>query len=155
MFEKISDYYKSHFPENVKHSRINRYNILRDFIKETIMQSGFDKEKTNGLVKLFDNLLSFDVYLRENIKTKPAFSKEPGEYGRAVREYLYREGCHTKMVHIERFDYSYEKLINESDPMILAEEESTAFLLFQYETRNPLDHSALVTDVTKDVFALK
>ena len=99
----------------MSHSRITRYEILLDFI--TSLQTGEEK--------LYQELLTFDLYLRENIKSRPAFA---GDYN--VQKEMKRQ--YNKMVHLEKFYYDVADTC----------EEREQIMLFDYERRNKLNHQA-------------
>ena len=67
LYERLGAYYEEHGLHLVSHSRVSRYEILLEFAKK------YDKERE----ELYRELLIFDLYLRENMKNRPAFA---GEY---------------------------------------------------------------------------
>ena len=66
LYEKLSIYYDKNNLFYLNHSRIARYEILFQFIKENVPE----KEE------LFRSLLTVDLYLRDNVKNRPAFAGE-------------------------------------------------------------------------------
>jgi hypothetical protein len=101
----------------LSHSRVKRYEILLDFIRE--LQKGQEE--------LYRELLVFDLYLRERVKSRPAFA---GEY--TVPKEVKRE--QGKLSHIERFRYDVAGDCKERDCLIS----------FDYENRSKLTHEATV-----------
>lgn len=133
-FEALRDYYESHALMQVSHSRVARYEILMNFIREEI----------KGREEYYRELLTLDYYLRENAKKRPDFAgQETVEkdflrrfYDAEADEHRYLKGYGQydtrqlrKMTHIERFVH-------------LTEEE--LYLLFDYRNRSPLNHQAAV-----------
>lgn len=59
MYETLSRYYETKGLNGVSHSRMARYEILLDFVRENMKE-----EETN----IFAQILTYDLYLRENIK---------------------------------------------------------------------------------------
>ena len=123
----------------VSHSRITRYEILLAFA-----------EKYAGKrVDLYRELLIFDLYLRENIKSRPTFAGENttdkewlGEfYEEESKEHKYLLGYEKydkrqlrKMTHIEKFTY---------DVLGNGERKETV-ILFDYQNRSKLNYQATV-----------
>ena len=115
MFLKLGQYYEGKGLHQISHSRISRYEILRDFIRE---------QKT-GEEELYRELLTLDLYLRENIKSRPDFA---GDY--TVSKELKRE--YGKSVHLERFQYD----------VLGTCEKQAQLILFDYEKRDKLTRQA-------------
>lgn len=115
MYHELGIYYEMNQLNMMSHSRVKRYEILFDFIKERKTQ----KEE------LYRQLLVFDLYLRERVKSRPAFA---GEY--TVSKELKREQGKTS--HIEKFSY----LVADSC------ERKDCVILFDYDNRSKLTHEA-------------
>ncbi|MDL2295486.1 B12-binding domain-containing radical SAM protein [Lachnospiraceae bacterium OttesenSCG-928-E19] len=139
LYEALAIYYEEHQLHTLSHSRVRRYEILLDFAKER------DGENT----KVYRELLTYDLYLRENLKSRPCFSKEERvdkEFLRAFYEneadnhnYLkgyeeYDKKQMRKMTHIECFHYD---LCGE-------EVREGKLVLFDYKNRNPINGQAAV-----------
>ena len=116
MYEKLAKYYEKHYEKSVKHSRISRYEILLDFIREELEEL----EEHNEPQEVFRQLLILDLYLRENMKSRPAFAPNQDAYKDYIRFILQREAENPKylsgyeeynyrqifnMTHVEVFDY--------------------------------------------------
>lgn len=138
MFEKIGRFYQQKGLDQLNHSRIARYEILLQFIEENVRSERLGR---------YRELLTYDLYLRENVKNRPAFSGEyPVSkeylqvfYDQEVVEHKYLKGYEQydkrqlrKMTHIEKFHY------NVAGSM----EEKETYLLFDYKNRSPLTHQA-------------
>lgn len=138
-FETLSTYYETQELHMVSHSRVARYEILLSFAKE------YDCDRTD----LYKELLTYDLYLRENAKSRPSFA---GEY-KTEKEFLhafYEKEADTqqylkgyerydhrqlrKMTHIEKFSYDVMNDCSRRDQ----------YILFDYENRSPLNHQAAV-----------
>lgn len=139
LYFQLGKYYESHSLHMMSHSRITRYEILLDFIKSLNTKDEL----------LYRELLTFDLYLRENVKNRPAFA---GEYSvsKDVLNQFYEEEAEAhrylkgyekydkrqlrKMTHIEEFHY---------DVMGTCE-ENKQLILFDYQNRSRLTHQAFV-----------
>ena len=115
LYDSLGKHYEKQGLHLVSHSRIARYEILLDFI--TQLQTGEDD--------LYRELLTFDLYLRENVKNRPMFV---GDY--TISKEMKRQ--YPKNVHLEKFQY---------DVMGDCEKEEQ-ILLFDYENRSKLTHQA-------------
>ena len=115
LYVNLGKYYEKHGLHLVSHSRISRYEILLDFITE----------HQTGEEDLYRELLTLDLYLRENVKNRPAFA---GDY--TVSKEMKRQ--FPKNVHLEKFQY---------DVMGDCEKKEQIFL-FDYENRSKLTHQA-------------
>lgn len=137
MYRKLGLFYEKNNYHKMNHSRISRYEILYTFIKQNV------KEKK---LSFYQELLTFDLYLRENIKNRPIFA---GEYSVGKEELYhiydeilpqnpklasYAKKNMRKMMHIEKFQFDvYE-----------TGKPKEIILLFDYQKRNPLNHQALI-----------
>jgi radical SAM superfamily enzyme YgiQ (UPF0313 family) len=143
LYEELYDYYKSKKMLMIAHSRIRRYEILLDFYKERVLEretsgegsiSGSRDFSTEALW-LFEEILLFELFLRENIKNHPGFVRNKPKYDFRDIYDAYRK--EHKQIHIEVFSF---------DPEISALEGRTVrqetVILFDYSRRDPLRHSA-------------
>lgn len=144
LYEELYDYYKSKKMLIIAHSRIRRYEILLDFYKERVLGreasgdgyiSGSRDFSTEALW-LFEEILLFELFLRENIKSHPGFVRSKPKYDfRDIYDEYRREH---KQTHIEVFSF---------DPEISALEgkaiRQETVILFDYSRRDPLRHSAV------------
>ena len=113
-FEGLADFYEQKGLSGRNHSRLRRYEILRDFILEN----------HPGEEAVYGELLTIDLYLREKVKKRPSFAADQRPYEARIREILKHEG---KQKHVEA---------------LKAQREEPVYLIFDYEKRNPLDNNA-------------
>ncbi|HKM35205.1 MAG TPA: B12-binding domain-containing radical SAM protein [Lachnospiraceae bacterium] len=150
MFEALADYYaqKGYFIETP--SRVYRYQVLSSFA-ETL------DEKRSGLYR---ELLTFDMYLRENLKSRPDFTKDLQPYKRQIslfykmeevqRFYLqdydeYDSRQLERMTHLEPFRYSvWSSLKNMPVKEKSEDADDIHYVLFDYKHRDPLTYEAKV-----------
>lgn len=144
MYDALRGYYEAHGLDQVNHSRIGRYEILWAFLIEYLTKylAEHPGESADGRKEAFREALTYDLYLRENVKNRPAFAGEESVEKRIAAAFYEREeGEHRylqngyegrdrrqmrKMTHLERIG---EKL-----------------LLFDYQNRDPLcNHARVVT----------
>lgn len=115
-FEELAGFYERKGLNGRSHSRLGRYEILLDFIRE------FCPEKEAE----YRELLTIDLYLREKLKSRPSFAADQSPYRAKLREILDQVG---KQKHAEA---------------LLAWEESPIYLIFDYEKRDPLTNDAFI-----------
>lgn len=160
MFECMAEFFRERCYFVNSPARAYRYGILLDFAQK------YDPE--NG--DIYRELLTYDMYLRENLKSRPDFASDlscnknkiRSFYRREeqVREYLphyeeYDWKQMSKMTHMEPFRYpvwDMDGLLQPKSgekwgrkPEILPDE--TTYILFDYQRRNPLNHQAAVSVV--------
>lgn len=148
-YETIGDYYAHKELSGIGFKREARYTVLRDFCVEH-----FAGEDSFSL-KILDNLLTFDYYLRENAKNRPAWSKaEPIE--KEIYHAFFKNGG-TEEINLNHKDYNW-KTASRSMHIEPVDEEAVCWLrdfpeeetkqiqyaLFDYEERNPLSKAAKV-----------
>jgi len=142
MYAALSNYYEDNNLYYIKHSRITRYNILLDFIKTVVAEQ----------INVFEQVLVFDLYLRENLKTRPGFAIDISESKSIFRE-LYSTYATHKNSHIEPFMIDIENVCNiniqdRNDDCVNLDGtmlSGNMFVLFNYEDRNPLNYEAKVS----------
>ena len=122
IYEGLGRFYMEKGYGDVSHTRMRRYEILLEFL-ENVPEISMDKVKDQ---------MVYDLYLRENLKSRPGFAKDQKPFERQIWDFRKREKV-AKNAHVEVF----------ADGTVL---------LFNYADRDPLTNNAHVTDVTKDVF---
>lgn len=147
MYEELADFYerKGYFVNSP--ARSYRYQVLLDFTRE------YDGKYE----AVYRELLTFDMYLRENLKSRPEFARDLAEYKEAIRGFYKEEEEQrvylpdyttydskqlARMSHLEPFFFPVWEMpkrvvTNVSDGM-----ETPYFVLFDYRERNPLTGEA-------------
>ncbi|MDO5522342.1 MAG: B12-binding domain-containing radical SAM protein [bacterium] len=141
MYTKLADYYEKNQLFDRNHSRIQRFYILLEFYKEEVGQH----------VKEFKEILTYDCYLREKMKSRPDFAaQEENDYKTMMEELQAQEDklCIAgyedvpfrklvKVVHIEKFTIDVERTAAQGEAVYKAQ-----VIVFDYNHRNPLNHDA-------------
>lgn len=122
IYERLGSFYMEKGYGDVSHTRMRRYEILLEFL-EDVPEISMDQVKDQ---------MVYDLYLRENLKSRPGFARDQKPFERQIWDFRKREKV-AKNAHVEVF----------ADETVL---------LFNYADRDPLTNNAHVTDVTKDVF---
>lgn len=140
MFQALAEYYekKGYFINTP--ARSYRYQVLLEFAGEA------DPERK----ELYEELLTYDFYLRENAKSRPSFCRDLSVYHERIWEFYRKEEKEPvflpgyvqyharqtmKMTHMEVFYHP----VWEKDPgQICQRREESYFVLFDYQVRDPL-----------------
>nr|WP_297933417.1 B12-binding domain-containing radical SAM protein [uncultured Blautia sp.] len=140
MYEALADFYEAHGYFEVSHARISRYEILREFLREKGIKDP----------DFYDELMIYDLYARENMKTRPAWAGDLKPYKKQIQNFYAREAEHPdllknyagyqakqmeKMTHLEVFTYR----VTEGK-----KEKGCYPLVFDYKQRDPLTYGAAV-----------
>lgn len=134
MFEALSRYYEKRGLSSLNHSRIARYEILLQFIEE----------KAEKDFEAYRRLLTFDLYLRENVKNRPEFSgEETVSKEEAAAFYDSESETHHYLRGYERYD---KRQIRK---MTHLEKVNGNMYLFDYKNRSPLTNQAKVILIDK------
>lgn len=146
MFEELAAYYEKNGYLVNSPARSYRYQVLLDFVKDRI------PEKT----ELFKELLTFDLYLRENAKSRPSFARDLLPWREKIWQFYcgeeekpdllaaysdYHARQTMKMTHMEGFYYPVWEACKE---MELIRGKEPGFVLFDYKKRDALTGAAAV-----------
>ncbi len=129
LFMHLGEFYESRGLLAMSHSRIRRCEILLDYIEE----------KDPEYRELYQETLTFDLYYRENMKSRPGWAPDLSEYKDISRQYC-KKG---KLTHLEPFWYDME-IIQKKETLAEYPEKKKerSFYLFSYEQRHPLTGQA-------------
>ena len=111
-YEKLGSFYEKKGYSEISHSRMRRYEILLEYLKE----------ETDVPTEIAAQKMLYDLYLREKLKKRPAFAPDQKQYETAVWNYR-KNNQISKTAHIEIF-------------------EDGTVILFDYERRDPLSNNA-------------
>lgn len=149
MFEALAAYYEQEGYFINSPARSYRYHVLLKFARKY--------DEPNAAV--YQELLTYDMYLRENLKSRPDFAPDLTPFKEEIRS-LYRleEQCRellpdydeydykqlSKMTHMEPFRYPVQDMVKwEHSPLTNAGRNiPECFILFDYKHRNPLNCEA-------------
>lgn len=132
MFQRLGDYYEEKKLFGMSHSRIKRCEILLDFIKKEWREQADFEERYESMRQA----LVFDLYYRENSKSRPAWAGDAGAF-KAITHFYCKNG---KLSHVEPFSYDFLGDLSVFPKAL----EKTKWVLYSYEQRDPLSHQAAV-----------
>ena len=152
MYEALAFFYEEKGYAVHTPARAYRYQVLLEFASQV----------NPARKELYVELLTFDMYLRENLKSRPAFcpvlnaTKEEGhkvkefyqneaESPRFLTEYKGYQGAQLmKMTHLEAFYYA---VWSREAQVCVNRLEKPMYVLFDYQSRDALTHDARYTVV--------
>lgn len=138
MYEALAAYYEAHGYYIQTPSRAYRYEALLQFAKEQMPERE----------DLLAELLTYDMYLRENLKARASFMKEQKKWYPKIQSFYEKEeaepcmlrgyeGYHArqlmKMTHMEVFEYPVWEETGEREKL-----SEPVYILFDYRRRDPL-----------------
>lgn len=138
LYEALAEFYREKGYDCVSHTRIRRYEILLEYLEE----------KQEADMEYFRQLMIFDLYARENMKTRPAWAKDLSPWKDEIRKFYQREKERPgllagyeeyqprqvmKMTHLEVFDFD---IMGESG------RRGVYPVLFDYRHRDALTYDA-------------
>ena len=121
MYEALGRFYEKKGYSEISHSRMRRYEILMEF-------AGEQKEIPS---EALSDVMLLDLYLRENLKSRPSFASDQKPYERLIWDSRKAKKI-PKTAHIEVF-------------------RDGKTILFDYTDRDPLTNNAQLTDITDEV----
>lgn len=137
MFEKLRDYYETKGLDQINHTRISRYEILFDFVKQLLKEKHLE-----GKIASYQESLIYDLYLRENVKNRPVFAGEDTVDKQTAAAFYEKEEQERRYLKgYERYDKRQMR------KMTHLERIGENLLLFDYQNRSPLTHQAAVYTV--------
>ncbi len=160
LYEKLAIFYEEKRYLTVSAKRIAHYEHLLEFVQE------FDKNpqkagtvnvneiQRENLIQLCKEYLTFDCYLRENMKTAPCFAGDIAPYKTYLREFYQQEEKEriwlpayegydskqlAKMTHVEFFYYPvWEKKFESVSKLLDGKTAHPQPVLFDYQERSPI-----------------
>lgn len=165
LYEALADFFekKGYFVNSP--ARSYRYQVLLEFARE------YDAEYE----EVYRELLTYDMYLRENLKSRPEFAKDLAPYKDTIRTFYKEEEekrCYlpgygqydhkqlARMTHLEPFGYpvwemrprsEIEKMMAEKkEPQMQSEQSGPVLVLFDYQERSPLTGDARTINIFDD-----
>ena len=142
LYEALADYYEERKYRGLSHSRMARYEHLWGF---GLTVAGVDRD-------VFSQILTYDLYLRENVKNRPSFAGGYPVDKERLREFYRREARERRFLPgYEAFDERQLSKMTHMVGFLLDVEQSALageargereYVLFDYKNREPLYHNA-------------
>lgn len=136
-FQRLGDFYEEKGYLAMSHSRIRRCEILLEFMQAEL-QAKAGERKQSDIVKLLEEALIFDLYYRENCKSRPGWAVDAATFKKMTHRYCARG----KLSHVEPFHYRFPDKKQRSIDTLPVREKEPVWVLFHYDDRDPLDNQA-------------
>jgi len=124
MYERLAGFYEDKGYPVAAAKRISHYEHLLELVKDYFLKMKYDMQTVEEMTEITREYLLFDCYLRENMKTAPAFAKDNSMNKAWLREFYQKEEEQrnylpayerydskqmAKMTHVEFFKYAVWK----------------------------------------------
>ena len=136
-FQRLGDFYEEKGYLAMSHSRIRRCEILLEFMQAEL-QAKEGERKPSDIVKMLEEALIFDLYYRENCKSRPGWAVDAATFKKMTHRYCARG----KLSHVEPFHYRFPDKKQRSIDTLPVREKEPVWVLFHYDDRDPLDNQA-------------
>lgn len=133
MYEALAAWYDRHGLNGKNHSRMARFQILRDFARQSVPEEG----------AFLDELLLLDLYLRENSKQRPAWAGELSGVKDQLRSFYQQEAREPRLLS-EYEGYNSRQIMNMTHAELFhydvlhTGKELPCLAVFDYRQRDPL-----------------
>ena len=141
MFLDLAGFYQKKGYGGVNHSRLARYEILWEQAEEMFSDgSRTDAERKR---EQYRDALMTDLYLRENIKSRPSFARNLSHFKEQIRRFFRQEeDCPCLLPDYTGYDSRQLAKMAHLEPA-----GDGSFLLFDYKNRDPLTYNARMVRV--------
>ena len=169
-FQELGDFYEANGYFGMSHSRIRRCEILLEFLalylhgcdsdamtsvglsenagdrdntdcdEHAIDRENTDFDEKAQIYRMIQESLIFDLYYRENCKSRPGWATDVGKFKHMTHAYC-KNG---KLSHVEPFHYIFPDKHTRRLEKLPEYHKEPVWALFHYDMRDPLDHQAMV-----------
>lgn len=144
-YHAFAAYYKEKEYHKLNHTRMRKYEILKEFLSQTLGKSAMEEGYQGNIA---DEMLILDLYLRENVKSRPTWRKEYSVNLKTLKEWYRLKGDilfpaqqenydsrkSANKSHVEQFSFDVVCWMREGTLL-----NRDCYVLFDYQERNPLD----------------
>lgn len=128
MYLQFGEFYEKKGYFKMSHARLRRAEIVLEFAKE----------RAETALPVLKESLVYDLYARENVKSRPAWAADMAEW-KALSRRCCRNG---KQSHVERFFYRFPDKSSRMVHTLPEKEVHPLYVMFDYTKRDALDHQA-------------
>ena len=139
LYESLARYYQERGLTGSSHNRLARYEILYDFIRELPAGEGRRRE-------IYRDLLMYDLYLRENVKSRPSFAGDLTFCKEQVKQFFIKEAAEPMYLRgYEGYDSRQLAKMAHLEPM-----GDGSYVLFDYKNRDAMFGNAKAFHLTAE-----
>jgi coproporphyrinogen III oxidase-like Fe-S oxidoreductase len=136
MYKSLADFYRKSGYTTASPSRMKRYYILLEFVEEET-QTNRKMQSDYSVLEKMKEQLTIDLYLRENLKSRPDFCMDLTPFKQQIRDF-YKEESQNR-VYLKNYEEFNEKQLMRMTHMDVIDQK---LVLFDYQNRNPLTFDA-------------
>ncbi len=136
MYQQLGEFYEERGYFSMSHSRLRRSEILLEFAEGAAPQA----------LPVLKESLIYDLYARENLKSRPAWAADMAEWKEMTRRYCKNK----KQSHVERFSYRFPAGEVRTIAKLPEREKEMQYVLFDYAKRDPLNRQAFSQYIKKE-----
>ena len=140
-FEQLAVYYNQHNTVGVKHARLFYYELLMNFTLQTYPEADEDVLK---------QLLIYDLYLRENIKKRPAWTNTTALEKKEATAFYRMDSTGKYFPEMQPYDSKKAAAYTHIEKFMIdmgTYEKREWWALFNYHNRDPLTYDAHVWEI--------
>lgn len=134
LFEALANYYETQNLMKINHNRMARYEVLGDFIGFYIPEK----------LPYYQDLLVYDLYLRENLKSRPPFAVDQTFAKEKIRAFFMEESKTFHYLSGGYQGYEARQLMKMAHLEVFRDGRA---VLFDYKNRDPLSYNAVVYEI--------
>lgn len=139
---ELSEYYRKMGYMDVSHNRIRKYEILMEFLKkkEAELEEDTGLKAEADQIKMLNQAMIYDLYLRENLKSRPDWVGKMSSYSLRKKKEL------GSLKHVEcmEFDFTDSEFYERSK----MPDKRKIYVMFDYENRSPVTGNVAVQEIT-------
>ena len=134
LYDRLAAFYEDEGLNGVSHNRLARYEILYRFIQKWRKQAEiFSIDETS-----YQDLLMYDLYLRENVKSRPSFAPDPSEWKNETKQFFMREAKERR--YLKGYEaYDSRQMAKMAHLEVFGDGR---VVVFDYKNRDPLTYNA-------------
>ena len=137
MFCSLAGFYEEQGFSMISHSRLARYEILWKLI-EDILRDNYRQAELAAQTEQYRDLLMYDLYLRENVKSRPSFARDQSPYKEKIKEFFRREEREPRYL-LAYKGCDSRQMANMAHGEAMAD---GSLVIFDYRSRSPLTGNA-------------
>lgn len=142
LYEELARYYIDNDLLELKHTRVARYSFILDFIKE----------KFSIYEDKIKDLLVFDLYARENLKSRPDFAKDESSYSKEFISFFDKEDIERKYLNSNIYKDKTKSQLKrmthfENLSLYNKGDWENKWYLFDYSDKSPISGNVKVFEV--------
>ena len=136
LYYKLANFYEEKGYFITQPARIYRYDVLLEFINII---------NDINVIK-YKQLMTYDIYSRENVKSRPSFARDLTGEKDKIREF-YRMEVENRKYLPNHTNYDAKQLSRMTHIEVFEHEGNKRYVLFDYSVRNPLTKGARVVEI--------